>query len=94
MKLADKRFWDSCKRAVNKLFLWLFITLAVLLVVDLWGLLLSAIYYIIVGGGKSVLLLKAFGAVGVVLVLFFKCGIMASNVFIKDIQPLYFNSLE
>ena len=105
MKLADKRFWDSCKRAVNKLFLWLFITLAVLLVVDLWGFLLSAIYYIIVGGGKSVLLLKAFGAVGVVLVLFSNVALwqvmysskiynrFISIVWSKRLRLLYFLTL-
>lgn len=105
MKMTDKRFWDSCKRAINKLFLCFFITFAVLLVVDLWGVVLSAIYYIIVGGVKSVILLKAFGAVGIVLVLFSNVALwqvmysseiynrLISIVWSKRLRLLYFLTL-
>jgi len=39
----NKRLWHKCGSAVNRLFLWLFIAFAILLAVDLWILLISAI---------------------------------------------------
>ncbi len=70
MKLTDRRFWDSCGEAVNKLFLWLFIAFAALLAIDLWSLLITVIVCLIEGGMKLLTLLKIFGALGIVLVLF------------------------
>lgn len=70
MKLTDKRFWHSCGEAVNKLFLWLFIAFAALLAIDLWSLLITAIVCLIGDGMKLLTLLKIFGALSIVLVLF------------------------
>lgn len=70
MKLTDKRFWHSCGEAVNQLFLWLFVAFAALLSIDLWCLLITAIVCLIGGGIKSLIFLKIFGALGIVLVLF------------------------
>lgn len=70
MKLTDKQFWHSCGEAVNKLFLWLFVAFAALLSIDLWCLLITAIVCLIGGGIKPLILLKIFGALGIVLVLF------------------------
>ncbi len=68
--MTDKRFWHSCGEAVNQLFLWLFVAFAALLSIDLWCLMVTAIVYLIGGGMKSLILLKIFGALGIVLVLF------------------------
>ena len=70
MKLTDKRFWHSCGEVVNQLFLWLFVAFAALLSIDLWCLLITAIVCLIGGGIKSLIFLKIFGALGIILVLF------------------------
>lgn len=102
MKLTDKRFWDSCGEAVNKLFLWLFIAFAALLAIDLWSLLITAIVCLIGGGIKSLILLKIFGALGIVLVLFSNVALwqvmyspkiynrLISIVWSKRLRLLYF----
>ncbi len=70
MKLTDKRFWHSCGNAVNELFFWLFIAFAVLLAIDLWCMLATAIVCLFGEMGKSLTLLKIFGAFGIILMLF------------------------
>ena len=71
MKLTDKRFWNRCGNAVNELFFWLFIAFAVLLAIDLWCLLTTTIVCRLLGEmGKSLTLLKIFGAFGIILILF------------------------
>ncbi len=70
MKLTDKRFWHRCGEAVNQLFLWLFVAFAALLSIDLWCLLITAIVCLMGGGIKSLIFLKIFGTLGIVLVLF------------------------
>ena len=69
MKLTDKRFWHSCGNAVNELFFWLFIAFAVLLTIDLWCMLATAIVCLFDSGLKSLTLLKIFGAFGIILML-------------------------
>lgn len=70
MKLTDRQFWHSCGNAVNELFFWLFIAFAVLLAIDLWCLLATAIVCLFGEMGKSLTLLKIFGAFGIILILF------------------------
>ena len=70
MKLTDQRFWNRCGNAVNELFFWLFIAFAVLLAIDLWCLLATAIVCLFGEMGKSLTLLKIFGASGIILILF------------------------
>lgn len=88
MELTDKRFWHSCGEAVNQLFLWLFVAFAALLSIDLWCLLVTAIVCLIGGGIKSLILLKIFGALGIILVLF-------SNVALWQVMysPKIYNKL-
>ncbi len=102
MKLTDNRFWHSCGEAVNKLFLWLFVAFAVLLSIDLWSLLITAIICLIGGGMKSLMLLKIVGALGIVLVLFTNVALwqvmyspkiynrLISIVWSKRLRLLYF----
>lgn len=102
MKLTDNRFWHSCGEAVNKLFLWLFVAFAVLLSIDLWSLLITAIICLIGGGMKSLMLLKIVGALGIVLVLFSNVALwqvmyspkiynrLISIVWSKRLRLLYF----
>ena len=102
MKLTDNRFWHSCGEAVNKLFLWLFVAFAVLLSIDLWSLLITAIICRIGGGMKSLMLLKIVGALGIVLVLFTNVALwqvmyspkiynrLISIVWSKRLRLLYF----
>lgn len=86
--MTDKRFWHSCGEAVNQLFLWLFVAFAALLSIDLWCLLITAIVFLIGDGMKSLILLKIFGALGIVLVLF-------SNVVLWQVMysPKIYNRL-
>lgn len=70
MKMTDKRFWHGCGNAINELFLWLFIAFALLLTIDLWSLIVTAISYLIEDGPQTVILLKIFSALGIVLILF------------------------
>ena len=70
MKLTDKRFWNRCGNAVNELFFWLFIAFAVLLAIDLWCMLATAIVCLFGAMDKSLTLLKIFGAFGIILMLF------------------------
>lgn len=105
MKLTDKRFWHSCGEAVNQLFLWLFVAFAALLSIDLWCLLITAIVCLIGGGIKSLILLKIFGALGIVLVLFSNVALwqvmyspkiynrLISIVWSKRLRLLYFLTL-
>ena len=105
MKLTDNRFWHSCGEAVNKLFLWLFVAFAVLLSIDLWSLLITAIICLIGGGMKSLMLLKIVGALGIVLVLFTNVALwqvmyspkiynrLISIVWSKRLRLLYFLTL-
>ena len=69
MKLTGKRFWDRCGNAVNELFFWLFIAVAVLLAIDLWCMLVTAIVCLFGAMDKSLTLLKIFGAFGIILML-------------------------
>lgn len=71
MKLTDNRFWNRCGNAVNELFFWLFIAFAVLLATDLWRLLTTAIVCLFGEMGKSLTLLKIFGALGIILMLLY-----------------------
>lgn len=70
MKLTDRQFWNNCGNVINELFLWLFFVLAILLVIDLWGMMITAFIYIIGGDVKTFTLLKIYGALSVVLILF------------------------
>lgn len=70
MKLTDKRFWNRCGNAVNELFFWLFIAFAVLLAIDLWCMLATAIVCLFGAMDKSLTLLKISGAFGIILMLF------------------------
>lgn len=105
MRLTDKRFWNSCKNAVNEFFFWLFVAFAVLLSIDLWSLLIIAIVSIIGGGVKSFTLLKIVSALGIVLVLFSNFALwqamyypkiynrLISIVVSKKLRLLYFLTL-
>lgn len=105
MRLTDKRFWHSCGEAINKLFLWLFVAFAVLLSIDLWSLLITAIICLIGGGMKSLILLKIFGTLGIILVLFSNVALwqvmyspkiydrLISVVWSKRLRRLYFLTL-
>ena len=104
MKPTDKRFWNRCGNAVNELFFWLFIAFAVLLTIDLWCMLATAIC-LFDGGIKSLTLLKIFGAFGIILILFTNFTLwltmyspmiykrLASVVWSKRLRPLYFLTL-
>ena len=104
MRLNDKRFWNRCGNAVNELFFWLFIAFAVLLAIDLWCMLATAIC-LFDGGIKSLTLLKIFGAFGIILILFSNFTLwltmyspmiykrLASVVWSKRLRPLYFLTL-
>lgn len=105
MKLTDKRFWHSCGEAVNQLFLWLFVAFAALLSIDLWCLLITAIVCLIGDGIKSLIFLKIFGALSIVLVLFSNVALwqvmyspkiynrLISIVWSKRLRLLYFITL-
>lgn len=93
MRLTDKRFWNSCKNAVNEFFFWLFVAFAVLLSIDLWSLLIIAIVSIIGGGVKSFTLLKIVSALGIVLVLFSNFALWQAMNYPKIYKP-YINSWE
>lgn len=68
--MGDNKFWHNCKDSVNALFLWLFIMFAVLLAIDLWSLLITAIVYHIECSIKTATLLKILGSFGVIFILF------------------------
>lgn len=70
MRLTDKRFWNRLGNTVNELFFGLFIVFAVLLAIDLWCMLATAIVCPFGEMGKSLTLLKIFGAFGIILMLF------------------------
>ena len=72
MKLTDKRFWQGCKNAVDELLFWLFIVFAVLLAIDLWCVLLTAIACLFDVGIRLLTLLKIFSALGIIFMLFGK----------------------
>ena len=105
MKLTDKRFWNRCGNAVNELFFWLFIAFAGLLAIDLWCMLVTAIVCLFGEMGKSLTLLKIFGALGIILILFSNFTLwltmyspmvykrLASVVWSKKLRPLYFLTL-
>ena len=104
MKPTDKRFWNRCGNAVNELFFWLFIAFAVLLTIDLWCMLATAIC-LFDGGIKSLTLLKIFGAFGIILILFSNFTLwltmyspmiykrLVSVIWSKRLRPLYFLTL-
>ena len=105
MKPTDKRFWNRCGNAVNELFFWLFIAFAVLLAIDLWCMLATAIVCRFGAMDKSLTLLKIFGAFGIILILFTNFTLwltmyspmiykrLASVVWSKRLRPLYFLTL-
>ena len=105
MRLNDKRFWNRCGNAVNELFFWLFIAFAVLLTIDLWCMLATAIVCRFGAMDKSLTLLKIFGAYGIILILFTNFTLwltmyspmiykrLASVVWSKRLRPLYFLTL-
>lgn len=105
MKLTDKRFWNRCGNAVNELFFWLFIAFVVLLAIDLWCMLATAIVCLFGEMGKSLTLLKTFGAFGIILMLLSNFTLwltmyspmiykrLASVVWSKKLRPLYFLTL-
>lgn len=105
MKLTDKRFWNRCGNAVNELFFWLFIAFAVLLAIDLWCMLATAIVCLFGKMGKSLTLLKIFGAYGIILMLFSNFTLwltmyspmiykrLVSVIWSKRLRPLYFLTL-
>ena len=105
MKLTDRQFWHSCRNVVNELFFWLFIAFAVLLDIDLWCMLATAIVCLFDSGIKSLTLLKIFGAFGIILMLFSNFTLwltmyspmiykrLASVVWSKRLRPLYFLTL-
>ena len=105
MRLNDKRFWNRCGNAVNELFFWLFIAFAVLLAIDLWCMLATAIVCRFGAMDKSLTLLKIFGAFGIILILFTNFTLwltmyspmiykrLASVVWSKRLRPLYFLTL-
>ena len=104
MESTDKRFWKRCGNAVNELFFWLFIVFAVLLAIDLWCMLATAIC-LFDGGIKSLTLLKIFGAFGIILILFTNFTLwltmyspmiykrLVSVIWSKRLRPLYFLTL-
>ena len=105
MRLTDKRFWNRCGNAVNELFFWLFIAFVVLLAIDLWCMLATAIVCLFGEMGKSLTLLKTFGAFGIILMLLSNFTLwltmyspmiykrLASVVWSKKLRPLYFLTL-
>ena len=104
MESTDKRFWKRCGNAVNELFFWLFIVFAVLLAIDLWCMLATAIC-LFDGGIKSLTLLKIFGAFEIILILFSNFALwlamyspkiykrLISIVWYKRLRLLYFLTL-
>lgn len=105
MKLTDKRFWNCCRDAVNELFFWLFIVFAVLFAIDLWCVVLTAIVYLFDVWIKSLTLLKIFGALGIIFMLFSNFALwlamyspkiykrLISIVWYKRLRLLYFLTL-
>ena len=105
MKLTEKRFWQGCENAVNEFFFWLFIAFAVLLAIDLWCVLLTAIVCLFDVGIKSLTLLKIFGALGIIFMLFSNFALwlamyspktykrLISIVWYKRLRLLYFLTL-
>ena len=105
MRLNDKRFWNRCGNAVNELFFWLFIAFAVLLAIDLWCMLATAIVCRFGAMDKSLTLLKIFGAFGIILILFTNFTLwltmyspmiykrLVSVIWSKRLRPLYFLTL-
>lgn len=105
MKLTDKLFWQGCKNAVDELLFWLFIVFAVLLAIDLWCVLLTAIVCLFDVGIKSLTLLKIFGALGIIFMLFSNFALwlamyspkiykrLISIVWYKRLRLLYFLTL-
>lgn len=105
MKLTDKQFWHSCGNAVNEFFFWLFVAFAVLLSIDLWSMLITAVIFPLDGSVKSLTLLKIFGALGIVLILFSNFALwqamytpkiynrLISIVWSKKLRLLYFLTL-
>lgn len=105
MRLTDKRFWQGCKNAVDELLFWLFIVFAVLLAIDLWCVLLTAIICLFDVGIKSLTLLKIFGALEIIFMLFSNFALwlamyspkiykrLISIVWYKRLRLLYFLTL-
>ena len=105
MRLNDKRFWNRCGNAVNELFFWLFIAFAVLLAIDLWCMLATALVCRFGAMDKSLTLLKIFGAFGIILILFTNFTLwltmyspmiykrLVSVIWSKRLRPLYFLTL-
>lgn len=105
MKLTDKRFWQGCKKAVDELLFWLFIVFAVLLAIDLWCVLLTAIVCLFDVGIRLLTLLKIFGALGIIFMLFSNFALwlamyspkiykrIISIVWYKRLKLLYFLTL-
>ena len=105
MELFDNRLWHGCGNVVNELFFWLFIAFAVLLAIDLWCMLATAIVCLFGKMGKSLTLLKIFGAFGIILMLLSNFTLwltmyspmiykrLASVVWSKKLRPLYFLTL-
>ena len=105
MRLTDKRFWNRLGNTVNELFFGLFIVFAVLLAIDLWCLLATAIVCLFWKMYKSLTLLKIFGAYGIILILFSNFTLwltmyspmiykrLVSVIWSKRLRPLYFLTL-
>ena len=69
MELFDNRLWHGCGNVVNELYFLLFIAFVVLLAIDLWCMLATAIVCMFGEMDKSLTLLKIFGALGIILML-------------------------
>lgn len=65
----NKQLWHKCGGAINRLFLWLFIAFAILLAVDLWVLLISAIVVLFDYSATLLLVIKILSACAIVLVI-------------------------
>lgn len=66
----NKRLWHKCGSAINRLFFLLFIAFAILLAVDLWVLLISAIVVLFDYSTTLLLVIKILSACAIVLVIF------------------------
>lgn len=65
----NKRLWHKYKYAIDWLFLWLFIAFAILLAVDLWILLISAIVVLFDYSATLLLVIKILSVCAIVLVI-------------------------
>lgn len=66
----NKQLWYKCGNLIDRVFLWLFIAFAILLAVDLWGILISAIVILFDYSAKLLLVIKILSVCAIVLVIF------------------------